>query len=121
MIKLICQLRDINIAMNNLEMQLNEKYGVGLNEAMALCSLSDGRLSATEIAEMTEMTSSHCSKVIKSIEQKLLIERVLGENDKRQMYFSLNKDGKKKLSQIKCNGLALPEILQPVLGRCEEE
>ncbi|SHE65262.1 DNA-binding transcriptional regulator, MarR family [Bacteroides luti] len=121
MIKVICQLRDINIAMNDLEIQLNDKYGVGLNEAMALCCLSEGRLSASEIAEMTGMTSSHCSKVIRSVEQKMLIERSLGENDKRQMYFNLNKEGKKVLSQIKCKGLVLPEILQPVLGHCDEE
>lgn len=121
MIKLICQLRDINVAMNDLEMQLNEKYGIGLNEAMALCCLSDGRLSATEIAEKTGMTNSHCSKVIRSIEQKLLIERSLGESDKRQMYFCLNKEGKNKLSQIKCKGLVLPEVLTPVLGNCDEE
>lgn len=121
MIKLICQLRDITVAMNDIEMQLNEKYGVGLNEAMALCSLSEGRLSASEIAEKTGMGSSHCSKIIKSIEQKMLIERSLGESDKRQMYFCLNKVGKKVLSDIKCNSLALPDILKPVLGSCEEE
>ncbi len=119
--KLICLLRDINKAMNELEVQMNEKYSIGLNEAMALCSLSDGRLSATEIAEKTGMTTSHCSKVIKSIEQKLLIERILGKTDKRQMYFSLTKAGKKKLTEIKCNSLTLPEILQPVLGDCKED
>lgn len=121
MIKLICQLKDITVAMSNIEMQLNDKYGVGLNEAMALCCLSDGKLSASEIAEKTGMGSSHCSKVIKSIEQKELIKRSLGECDKRQMYFCLNEEGQKKLKEIKCKSILIPEILKPVFGSCDDE
>lgn len=119
--KLICVLRDINKAMNELEEQMNAKYSVGLNEAMVLCCLSQGRLSATEIADKTGMTTSHCSKVIKSIENKLLIERSLGETDKRQMYFKHTKKGKMKLEEIKCNSLTLPDILKPISANCQEE
>lgn len=119
--KLICVLRDINKAMNELEEQMNSKYAVGLNEAMVLCSLSDGRLSATEIAEKTGMTTSHCSKVIKSVETKMLIERSLGKTDKRQMYFKLTTKGKTKLTEIKCNSLTLPDVLKPISGCCEED
>lgn len=119
--KLICVLRDINKAMNELEEQMNAKYLVGLNEAMVLCALSQGRLSATEIAEKTGMTASHCSKVIKSIEKKLLIDRNLGETDKRQMYFKLSKKGKSKLEEIKCNSLILPDVLKPISGNCDKE
>lgn len=118
--KLICVLRDINRAMNELEEQMNDKYEVGLNEAMVLCSLSDAKLSATEIAEKTGMTASHCSKMIKSVEIKKLIERQLGKTDKRQMYFKLTKVGKEKLAEIKCNSLVLPDILKPISGSCEE-
>ena len=54
------------------------------------------------------------SKVIKSVEDKGLVDRVLGDKDKRQMYFSLSEEGKKRLSSIKCDRVEIPELLKNV-------
>jgi DNA-binding MarR family transcriptional regulator len=67
---------------------------------MVLCSLKQARLSSGEIAKQINLTCSNTSKLIRSIEDKGLIKRVLGEEDKRQMYFSLTQKGISKLAEI---------------------
>ncbi|GAE20993.1 3-to-5 oligoribonuclease A [Bacteroides pyogenes JCM 10003] len=83
---------------------------------MLLCSLSKvDRLSSGEIAETLGLTNSNASKVIRSVEDKGLVERVMGVVDKRQMYFSLTRKGKKALSEIVCEELEMSDLLQRVL------
>lgn len=115
--KSICLMRNIYKALSDFENSFEEVHGVGLNEAMALCSIGEDTLSATEISEKTGMSTSHTSKVIRSIEEKKLIKRVLGEKDKRQMYFSLNTKGKKCLSEMKCGSVEIPELLKPLFEK----
>ena len=120
----ICVMRELYKAIDAYEKEFEKVYGVCLNEAMALCSLSHEQkeLSATEIAEKTGMTTSHTSKVIKSIEGKELIHRTLGKEDKRQMYFTLTPSGEERLQQISCRELEIPEILKPVFEKlCSSE
>src|SRR3712207_7677516 len=74
---------------------MEKKHHLCLNEGMLLCSLSKvDRLSSGEIAETLGLTNSNASKVIRSVEDKGLVERVMGVVDKRQMYFSLTRDRK---------------------------
>ena len=90
----LCKIRDIQRAVNQFEQGFEKRYGICLNEGMALCSLlKAGSLSSGEIGELLGLSSSNASKVIKSIENKRLVERATGEKDKRQMYFSLTPDG----------------------------
>jgi DNA-binding MarR family transcriptional regulator len=84
---------------------------------MLLCSLQKGKLSSGEIAAALGLTHSNASKVIKSVEDKGLVDRVLGDKDKRQMYFSLSEEGKKRLSSIKCDRVEIPELLKNVLPK----
>lgn len=117
-------MRDIYQALADYEAEFAKRYGITLNEAMALCSISGSEetLTSTEIAGKTGMTTSHTSKVIRSIEEKELIKRSLGNKDKRQMYFCLSDRGKKCLSEISCSGVVIPEILRPVFDKlCKEE
>lgn len=93
-------MRDIYRALNDFERDFEKVHGVGLNEAMVLCCLENASLSSGEIAESTGMTCSHTSKMIGSVEGKGLIERVLGERDKRQMYFHLTVKGRECLQGI---------------------
>ena len=60
------------------------------------------------------LTSSHASKVIRSVEDKGLLARKLGEQDKRQMYFTLTRKGKNCLERIKEQGVEVPEWLAPL-------
>lgn len=112
--KSVCAMRDLYKALNTYEIRFMEMHGLSLNEAMALCCLAEGILSASEIADRAGMKSSHTSKMLKSIEDKGLIERTLGKTDKRQMYFKLTKEGEERLSKIHCAKVEIPEILKPV-------
>lgn len=120
--KSICLMRDIYKALSDFENSFEKVHGVGLNEAMALCSISGETLSSTQISGRTGMSTSHTSKVIRSIEEKQLVVRALGDKDKRQMYFSLSEKGKECLSGMKCGSVEIPELLKPVFEKyCEGE
>lgn len=79
-------MRELFKALSELETRLMEQYGVSLNEAMALCCIGGDTLTASVISENTGLSASHTSKVIRSIEEKELIVRNLGDKDKRQMH-----------------------------------
>ncbi|TWV14393.1 MarR family transcriptional regulator [Bacteroidaceae bacterium HV4-6-C5C] len=114
----LCQIRDIYRAIAAFEAQLEKTHNLCLNEGMLLCSLSDaGTLSSGEIADMLGLSNSNASKVIRSVEDKGLIKRVLGTKDKRQMYFSLTEKGKRNLSAIKCDKIEIPELLKNILEK----
>ncbi|MEG1648961.1 MAG: winged helix DNA-binding protein [Rikenellaceae bacterium] len=117
----ICAIREIYKAISEFEIKFEEINRISLNEAMVLCSLSEGRLSASEIAKRASMSASNTSKVVSSIEKKWLIERVVGKSDKRQMYFSLTKEGKSVISRMNCNSVELPEVLKRALSKSEAE
>ena len=62
------------------------------------------------------LTCSNTSKVIRSVEDKGLIERVLGEKDRRQMYFILTDEGRRKLEEIENEQIEIPELLQSIVN-----
>lgn len=110
----LCKIRDIQRGVMAFEQRFVERYGISLNEGMALCSIfksDNGKLTSGEIGELLGLTSSNTSKVVSSIEKKELIERTLGKEDKRQMCFSLTAKGKKLLSSIKCEELEIPAVI----------
>ena len=107
-------MRDLLKGLSELENRLEEAYGVSLNEAMVLCSVGAETVTAGTIISCTGLTSSHASKVIRSVEDKGLLARKLGEQDKRQMYFTLTRKGKACLENIKEQGVEVPEWLAPL-------
>lgn len=112
----LCKIRDIYRAVAAFETEFEKQHNLCLNEGMLLCTLDKKEsLSSGEIAELLGLTTSNTSKVIKSVENKKLVKRVLGSVDKRQMYFSLSDKGKKVLSEIKCNEFVLPDLLEDLL------
>lgn len=62
------------------------------------------------------MSASNTSKVIRSVEGKKLITRLIGKEDKRQMRFSLTTEGKNRISDIKNATFELSELLQQVVS-----
>ena len=92
-------MRELFKALSELETRLMEQYGVSLNEAMALCCIGGDTLTA---------------KVIRSIEEKELIVRNLGDKDKRQMHFTLSDKGRECLEALKANEIEIPELLKPL-------
>lgn len=110
-------MRELFKALSELETRLMEQYGVSLNEAMALCCIGGDTLTASVISENTGLSASHTSKVIRSIEEKELIVRNLGDKDKRQMHFTLSDKGRECLEALKANEIEIPELLKPLFNK----
>ncbi|MDP3451757.1 MAG: winged helix DNA-binding protein [Bacteroidales bacterium] len=105
--KKLCIIRDICRSISDFEAEFHKINGMCLNEGMVLCSLKERRLSSVEIAKQINLTCSNTSKLIRSIEDKGFIERDLGEEDRRQMYFSLTEKGLKMLDEIESDKIEL--------------
>lgn len=112
----ICRMRDIYKALSCFEATFEKVHGLSLNEAMVLCALdeSEEKMTSSALSARTEMGASHTSKVIRSVEEKGFIKRVLGTIDKRQMYFKLTPKGEKCLEEILQEQVEIPEILRPL-------
>lgn len=107
----LCKIRNVYRAIQLFEQDFEKTYHMSLNEGMLLCILAKkGTASSGYLANELGLTCSNTSKVIKSVEKKGWIARELGEQDKRQMYFSLSSQGEQLLRQIKCSGLEIPEL-----------
>ena len=89
--KTICAMRDVFKAMGNFETAFEKMYQITLNEAMILCALKEAseKVTATNLSKQTELSPSHTSKMLRILEEKGLIVRSLGSEDRRQMYFHL--------------------------------
>ncbi len=112
----LCKIRDIQRSIADFEQHFESKYGIGLNEGMALCSLyQNAPLSASQIAQHLGLKSSHVSKIIASVEKKELLERTMGKEDKRQMYFNLTIKGKELISSVKSDEMILPDLLNDII------
>ena len=111
-----CKIRDVYRAITEFEAQFEKRYGLGLNEGSLLCALHEvGRLSSGDIAKQLNLTQSNASKVIRAAENKGLIQRSLGDDDKRQMYFSLTPEGERCLTQLHCCDSEVPAVLKQLL------
>ena len=118
----LCRIREVSRAIAEFEQCFEREYRLSMNEGVLLCCLArHGELSSGEIAEMLRLTCSNTSKVIRSVEGKGFVIRKLGEEDKRQMYFSLTEAGRAELERLQPCRVALPELLarvETVLRRC---
>lgn len=117
--KSICMIRDVLKALSSFETAFEEVYGLSLNEAMVLCALQEyGReMTSTAIAKKTEMSPSHTSKVIRTLEEKKLINRSLSKEDKRLMFFNLTPPGLERLEELNLDKVKIPKLLEPVFLR----
>lgn len=116
-VRTLCQIRDMYRAIYAFELEFQQTYDLGLNEGMLLCSLHSQKYSSNELATILGLSNSNTSKVIKSVEKKKLIKRIVGKEDKRQMYFTLTELGRQKIETIKCAELTLPDALQGIVDQ----
>lgn len=114
--KTICVMRDVFRALANFETAFEDVYQLSLNGAMILCALRETQkqMTATSLAKCTELSPSNTSKMLRILEEKKLIERTLGNEDKRLMYFNLTKAGQKKVEELELDKVKVPEILKPL-------
>ena len=114
----LCKIRDIYRTIVEYETRFEKVHNLCLNEGMLLCSLSKNeKLTSGEIAKLLGLTNSNTSKVIRSVENKKLVKRAIGKNDKRQIYFSLTKEGINKLNDISSTKVEIPDYLNSILER----
>lgn len=114
----LCRIRDIQRAVHQFELCLEERHGICLNEAMALCCLQrTERLASGELGEMLGLTPSNTSKVIASVERKGYVYRLMGDHDKRHMFFSLTDRGRELLDEMQACPPCIPDLLEPLM--CE--
>ena len=112
----LCKIRDIYRAIAEFEVQFMQLYDLSLNEGMLLCTLLNRpKLTSSEIAEALGLSASITSTVIRSVEDKKLITRLIGREDKRQMHFALTVEGKSRITDIKNAVFEMPELLQQVV------
>ena len=114
--KRLCLIRDICRSISEYEQEFQKEHSICLNEGMVICSLKEGKLSSGEIAKKINLTCSNTSKVIRSVEDKSFIERDMGVEDKRQMYFSLTEKGAAILSEIEAVDINLTYPLDKLVS-----
>ena len=114
--KTICAMRDVLKAMGNFETAFEKMYQISLNEAMILCALKEAsdKVTATNLAKQTELSPSHTSKMLRILEEKGLIVRSLGSEDRRQMYFHLTHTGKQRVNELELDKVEIPDLLKPL-------
>lgn len=113
----LCKIRDIYRSIAEFEVQFTQVYNLSLNEGMLLCTLLNRpKLTSSEIAEVLGLSASNTSKVIRSVEEKKLITRLIGKEDKRQMHFTLTSEGKSRISDIKNAAFEMPDLLQQIVN-----
>ena len=80
----LCRIRDIYRAIAEFEVKFMQEFDLSLNEGMLLCTLlNTPKLTSSEIAEALGLSASNTSKVIRSVEDKKLITRLVGKTDKK--------------------------------------
>lgn len=109
----LCRIRDLARAVADFEQQFERRYGLSLNEGVLLCRLCRHEtLTSGEIADSLQLSCSNASKVIRSVEQKGLVCRKLGDEDKRRMLFSLTPEGRRELERLKVCSVEPPELIR---------
>ena len=115
-------MRDIYMSLRQYEDDFYRIHGLTVNEAIVLSRLDGVECSAGELARRCDMGASHCSKVIGALEERGLLSRQLGKDDKRRMYFQLTEAGVVCLKCITCDSVAVPLLLRPLfVGQCSDK
>lgn len=114
-LKSLCYIREIYQAIAEFESNFQKTYNICFNEGMTLCSLKEKPMSSGELATMLGLSNSNTSKVLKSVEEKGFVERIIGENDHRKMYFTLSEAGRDKISSINCEEDKMPFKLKELM------
>lgn len=112
----LCRIRDLQRAIIRFENGFVQRFGLSLNEGMLLCTLLERpQLTSGELSEALGLTPSNTSKVIRPVEDRGLITRLVGETDKRRMLFALTPEGRRLITKIKESTHELPEELRRAL------
>lgn len=108
----ICAMRDLAQALSRLEAELQDVYGVTLNEAMVMCSIGDDVVTAGSISDCCGMKAPHTSKVLAALEERGWVSRRFDGTDRRRVSVALTAAGRICLTRLKTKGLTIPPQLR---------
>lgn len=112
----LCKIKDLQREILQFETIFQHKFGLSLNEGMALCTLSSEKeLTCGALCEKLSLSPSNTSKIISHLEKRGFVTREFGETDKRQMIFSLTKTGETILQKIEDASFEIPEHLSKII------
>lgn len=104
----LCRIREVSRAIAEFEQCFEREYRLSMNEGVLLCCLArHGELSSGEIAEMLRLTWFEYVEGDPVGGGQGIVIRKLGEEDKRQMYFSLTEAGRAELERLQPCRVAL--------------
>ncbi|MFP4362965.1 MAG: MarR family winged helix-turn-helix transcriptional regulator [Spirochaetia bacterium] len=109
--KKLCEIKEILSAIYSMENSIKKNYNLTINEAICLCCLDEGSNSPGNIAQEMGISLSRMSRVLSSLENKGFITRAISSEDRRKMFFSLNKKGKSKLDSLQNSDIEFPDDL----------
>lgn len=113
----ICMMSSLVKAIAELEDSLRNIHGLSLNEAVVLCCIGESAVSAGTVSQSTGLKPSHVSKILRGLESAGMVERTLGSEDRRQMYFSLTEAGLERLEKLRTEQIPVPDLLSPLAGK----
>ncbi len=95
------KMKDMMFHVYQFENHLAHEHKMLLNEALVLGMLGNGKARrSTDLARELGVTFSMMSRTLAALEKMEFIDRAFGKTDKREMNFTINKAGSKKLSVL---------------------
>ncbi len=96
-------------------------YSMTELETIGLLARNNSML-PTELATRTRITTQSMSQILKKMEEQGIIERTPSEEDKRKVYISLTKEGKKLVAHVQYSkDIYLEELIERILTTKEKE
>jgi DNA-binding MarR family transcriptional regulator len=108
----LCAIKGVLRAIARLDESIRTRYALTLTEALCLCSIGGGCVSAGDLAEEVGLSASRLSRVLSSLESKGLIERLRRKDDKRNWNNEMTNEGKILTERMKNEGIDIPEELK---------
>ncbi len=111
----LCALKGVLRAVSRLEAEIRSRFGLTLTEALCLCSIGGGCVSAGNLAEEVGLSTSRLSRVLASLEAKGLVVRARREDDRRNWMNAPTGAGSALIGRMKTEGISIPEELERII------
>lgn len=119
--KSLCYIREVYQAITDFESYYQQSYKLNLHEITVLGFLYEEKLNSGQLSKELKLSPSNTSKIIRSLESKGFIERIVGEKDRRQMYFRLTSKGIDRVNIVSCNKEDMPATLRILIEHFENQ
>lgn len=110
----LCSLKTFLRAISLLEEEIRTRYGLTLTEALCLCSIGGGCVSAGGLAAEVGLSASRLSRVLSSLEAKGLVGRRRRDDDRRNWTNAPTEAGDALIARMKIEGIEIPEELKRI-------